>query len=612
MTEEPANPNLPTQAMTLLEQMQEGCVTFDSRWRFTYVNAEAEMLLQRSRGELLRQPLVTVFPEILESPIYKQFRRTLEREAPVAFTVFYPPLDKWFEIRAHPFGTGLAVSFRDISEHRAAEAALRQSEGRFRALVEQAGDAFFLHTLEGRIVDVNRQACISLGASRETLLGMTVAQIEQGYAAEAIEGLMRSIAPGQILTLQGRHRRLDGSSFPVEIRLSHLELEGRSLYSALARDVSERQQQEEKVREALRQAELGRDRITAILRSVADALVVTDPEGRILLMNRSAELLTHTECFAVTGAPLASILRDEALRRELEQARSRPGRENAFEVELPPLEPSDIRRVLQGQVAPILDARGEQLGHISLLRDVTRERQVDRLKSEFISTAAHELRTPLTSILGFTEILRDLAATGHFDPAQEQEFLDIIYQKAETLAHLIDELLDLGRIESGRALQLSLQECDLGQLLSACARQHAGMNASHHYLLDLPPTSLRLQADPRKITQVIDNLLGNAVKYSPRGSSIRMSARLAEEGVRIEVIDSGIGMTADQLAQAFDKFYRADASNTAREGLGLGLTIARNIAQAHGGRLWLESSPGRGTTASLQLPCRAPRPPTCA
>ena len=606
MSQKPAKPS--PQALTLLEQMREGCVTFDSLWRFTYVNAEAEALLQRSRDELLNRPLVSLFPEVAGTPIYKQFRTTLEQESPIAFTAFYPPLDKWFEIRAHPYGTGLAVSFRDITEIRAAEAALRQSERRFRALMEQAGDAFFLHTQQGRILDVNRQACASLGAGRETLLGMTVQQIEQGYPKENIEPVMASLKPGQILTLQGRHQRLDGSSFPVEIRLSRLDLDGTVLFSALVRDISERQRQDEQLRQALRQAEEARDHTTAILRSVTDALVVTDNQGRILLMNRVAELLTASACTAVAGIPLDAILSDAALRRELAQARQQAGSESSFEVELSPGNRPGERLVFQGRVAPILDSSGAQLGHISLLRDVTRERQVDRLKSEFISTAAHELRTPLTSILGFTEILRNLADEGNFDPVQEREFLDIILDKAETLAHLIDELLDLGRIESGRSLQLELQPCDLGALLTRIARQHAEIDQQRSYCLDLPALPQQLSADPRKLTQILDNLLGNAAKYSPPGSRIQMKARSESDSCIIEVVDTGIGLAPEHLEAVFEKFYRVDASNTAREGLGLGLTIARNLAQAHGGRLWLESSLGEGTRAILQLPCQAPSP----
>jgi PAS domain S-box-containing protein len=483
MNQTPAKPA--PQALTLLEQMREGCVTFDSLWRFTYVNAEAEALLQRSRDELLNRSLVSLFPEVASTPIYKQFCTTLEQESPIAFTAFYPPLDKWFEIRAHPYGTGLAVSFRDITEIRAAEAALRQ---------------------------------------------------------------------------------------------------------------------------ALRQAEEARDRTTAILRSVTDALIVTDNQGRILLMNRVAEQLTASACTAVTGAPLDAILADDALRRELAQARRQAGSESGFEVEFSPGNRPSERLVLQGRVAPILDSCGTQLGHISLLRDITRERQVDRLKSEFISTAAHELRTPLTSILGFTEILRNLADEGNFDPAQEREFLDIILDKAETLAHLIDELLDLGRIESGRSLQLELQPCDLGELLTRIARQHAEMDQQRSYCLDLPASPQRLSADPRKLTQILDNLLGNAAKYSPPGSRIQMKARSESDSCTIEVVDAGIGLAPEHLEVVFEKFYRVDASNTAREGLGLGLTIARNLAQAHGGQLWLESSPGQGTRAILQLPCQAPSP----
>lgn len=606
MIQEPFKPTPEPKVLTLLEQMREGCVTFDSLWRFTYVNAEAEALLQRSRDELLNRSLVALFPEVANTPIYKQFRTTLEQESPIAFTAFYPPLGKWFEIRAHPYGTGLAVSFRDITEMRAAEAALRQSESRFRALMEQAGDAFFLHDQEGRILDVNRQACASLGASRETLLQMTVQQIEQEHPKESIGPLMASVQPGQILTLQGRHRRLDGSSFPVEIRLSRLKLDGIPLFSALVRDVSERQRQEEKVREALRQAELGRDRITAILRSVTDALIVTDNEGRVLLMNRMAEQLTATACIAVAGIPLDSVLQDEALRRELGLARQQSHGETGFEIDLSPPQQPHERLTLQGRVAPILDVRGEQLGHISLLRNVTRERQIDRLKSEFISTAAHELRTPLTSILGFTEILRDLAHAGNFDPDQKREFLDIIHDKAETLAQLIDELLDLGRIESGRGIQLEHQEFDLGELLTRIARQHGDMDQQRSYTLELPESPPRLLADSRKLTQVFDNLLSNAAKYSHPGSSIRMVASFTPDCCTLKIIDSGIGLTPEHLEQVFDKFYRVDNSNTAREGLGLGLTIARNIVQAHGGRLWLESTPGKGTTALLQLPCLRP------
>lgn len=603
MIQVPPKPTPSPQALTLLEQMREGCVTFDSLWRFTYVNAEAEALLQRSRDELLNRSLVSLFPEVANTPIYKQFRTTLEQDAPIAFTAYYPPLGKWFEIRAHPYGTGLSVSFRDITELRAGETALRQSEGRFRALMEQAGDAFFLHDLEGRILDVNRQACASLRANRQTLLGMTVQQVEQGHPEESIEPLMASLQPGQILTLQGRHQRLDGSSFPVEIRLSRLDLDGKPLFSALVRDVSERQRYEQQLRDALRQAEQSRDQITAILRSVSDALVVTDNQGHILLMNRMAEQLTASACTDVAGLPLDSILPDGALRRELQLARLHANAEIPFEIEQPTGGEASESLILQGRVAPILDARGEQLGHISLLRDVTRERQVDRLKSEFISTAAHELRTPLTSILGFTEILRDLAHGGHFDPRQEREFLNIIHDKAETLAQLIDELLDLGRIESGRDIQLEQQECDLGELLTRIARQHTNRDKLHSYTLELPENPPRLLADARKLTQVFENLLGNAAKYSPPGRSIRVSARCAPDCCTVEVVDSGIGLAPEHLELVFEKFFRVDNSNTAREGLGLGLTIARNITQAHGGQLWLESSLGQGTTAFLQLPC---------
>lgn len=227
----------------------------------------------------------------------------------------------------------------------------------------------------------------------------------------------------------------------------------------------------------------------------------------------------------------------------------------------------------------------------------------DRMKSEIISTAAHELKTPLTSILGYTEILLNPEVYSHGDNWNRQELLKEIYAKGEALAGIVDSMLDLHRIESGRPIPLDMGECDLSQTLKKEVDFFQLNHQTHH--LQFAQTSsqpILVRCDTHKIIQVLENLLGNAVKYSPAGSRIRVELRQQESDVHISVADEGIGMSEEVLARVFDKFYRADASNTAVQGFGLGMSVVKQIVEAHGGHIRIESSPKAGTLVHCCIP----------
>ncbi|MEZ4484170.1 MAG: HAMP domain-containing sensor histidine kinase [Syntrophotaleaceae bacterium] len=231
--------------------------------------------------------------------------------------------------------------------------------------------------------------------------------------------------------------------------------------------------------------------------------------------------------------------------------------------------------------------------------DITQERG-DRMKSDFIATAAHELRTPLTSVKGFTELL---LSDNSFNEAEQREYLSIVYDKAEVLESIIDDLLDLGRVESGQLIVLDKQVCNIGALVfssvDSCRKEFQG----HCFKLVWPELEPgEVVADPGKIAQVLDNLLSNAVKFSPPGSSICVRGSVADGEVRISVQDEGVGMDPEQISKVFDKFYRINSSDTAPAGLGLGLAIAKGIIEAHGSSIWVESEPGKGTKVSFSLP----------
>jgi signal transduction histidine kinase len=234
--------------------------------------------------------------------------------------------------------------------------------------------------------------------------------------------------------------------------------------------------------------------------------------------------------------------------------------------------------------------------------DVTQERQIDRMKSEFIATAAHELRTPLSVILGFAELLQQDLQETSFGHEQRREFLTLINEKALSLDRIVDDLLDVRRIETGRPLQLVKEPVDVLKMCHEVARIHQRETTRHTISVNAIAIDQVVLLDGPKLLQVLDNLLNNAVKYSPQGGDIRLHAELADQHLVIRVADQGIGLTTYQKKRIFEKFYRVDYSDKAPRGLGLGLSIAHQIVEAHGGRLRVDSAIGAGTTFTLSVP----------
>ncbi len=246
-----------------------------------------------------------------------------------------------------------------------------------------------------------------------------------------------------------------------------------------------------------------------------------------------------------------------------------------------------------------------------VIRDITTEKnaeraliETDRMKSEFISTAAHELNTPLSTMMGYTEFLRTPEEFGGFTDKQKNDFINEVYDNGEALSRIIEDLLDISRIESGKPIPMILQEIDFMEVLRKKVKTYRTHNPGHTFHLDLPrdPLQSTFALDRHRINQVLENLLSNAVKYSPEGKDIVIAGREDKEGWEVRIEDQGIGMNTDQLNRVFDKFYRADASNTATKGLGLGMSIVKQIIEAHGGSIQIESEAGKGTVVIFNLP----------
>jgi PAS domain S-box-containing protein len=354
---------------------------------------------------------------------------------------------------------------------------------------------------------------------------------------------------------------------------------------------------------ALSNAELYRDvaeekeRSEAILANIADGIVAVDREGTIVLWNSMAEQITGVQAGDALGRRLADTLQRDLTSGEEEAAGEREVTiaRGGKEVWLALTE------------AAMRDASGNVGGRIFAFRDVSSERAVEEMKSDFVATVSHELRTPLTSIYGFAETL--LRADIAFDERERATFLSTIASESERLIRIVDDLLNVARLEAGM-LGLAVQPTDLGEVIRAeVGRVEAGLDRRHTLAVDLDD-DLNVDADPDRVAQVLHHLVDNAVKFSPSGGTITIVGRRRNDTVELRVRDEGVGLSPVERQRVFTKFFRGGTGEeVAAHGTGLGLFLARGLVVAMGGRMWLESDEGHGSTFAFELPVtRAPEP----
>jgi two-component system NtrC family sensor kinase len=583
----------------------------DKEYRYLGCNKTFEEYIGIPRDELIGKSVFDIAPPDL-AKVYHQADVDLWEqggkqvyEASVKYAdgslhdvIYYKKIFK--DIDGEP--AGMVGVFLDITDRKLSEQALQASERRFRLLVDNAADAFYLFDEDGQILDVNQHACTSLGYKRDELLKMQFLDLSGDYTPKAFTKLQDLLRGGGILSIEDHHNRKDGVLFPVEVRLCHTEQEG-GLVIALARDMSERKQSEEALQKALSDSQRAKEQLDNILSSTADGLVVTDHRKQITHINHVAEEMLNISASDIINQPFIMIFNEPELRDQASEflnELAQGGRQLDFKLNL---SGTRLPRIVQARSSMLRSETGKLTGVVTLLRDVTRERELDQIKNEFISTAAHEMRTPMSVIMGYIEMLTNSDEFGHFPAEKQQHFLLETYRKGEALSQIIDDLFDISRIEAGLPLALDKKDCDIHALVQNVFDHFRKGSKKHTFTLDLRDRS-NISIDRNKMSQVFENLISNAIKYSPDGGEISIKSMMKENVLQLVIEDQGSGMTPDQLERVFDKFYRADSSNTAVSGLGLGMSIVKSIIEAHGGSIKVASTLGQGTRVSLEIPCQ--------
>ena len=327
-------------------------------------------------------------------------------------------------------------------------------------------------------------------------------------------------------------------------------------------------------------------------------------KGKVTLINAAAAQALALDPETSAGKPYTEVIPDESLRDMITKTFETQG-EQAVEIEFSL--PSGTR-IYQCQTTLVQNEAGEMTGVVAILNDITDIRNVERMKTAFVSTVSHELRTPLTSIKGFISTL--LSDTeGFFDDAARLEFYTIIDQECDRLTRLISDLLNVSRIESGRALEVNYTWVDPNNLIERVLNAQRSYAEKHRLIADFEEPLPQMMVDEDKFDQILTNLISNAIKYSPRGGDVIVTGSAVDDGtVEIKVIDQGIGIPEDKLDKIFERFERVDNRDTREAGgTGIGLYLVKHLVEAHGGRIWVESEVGKGSTFTFQLPVSPPR-----
>jgi signal transduction histidine kinase len=360
----------------------------------------------------------------------------------------------------------------------------------------------------------------------------------------------------------------------------------------------------------LREQQVEASKSRAILESIADGVIVTDAEHRVVIFNSSAEQILRLDRAAAVDRLAIDFIgvygaAGKRWAETVEGWRQQPAPESSQQDVLDERLELDDDRIVAVSVAPVI-LGDEFLGTVSIFRDITREVEVDRLKSEFVATVSHELRTPMTSVKGYVEMLL-MGAVGDVNDEQRR-FLQVIKGNIDRLGGLVNDLLDISRIESGR-VALSLESVDVGVMLGevrdAALRRGRTESKPIEIDLDLPKSLPPALADRDRLRQIINNLVENSFNYTPAGGHIDLKARQTGQQLEVTISDNGIGILPEDLPKVFERFYRGEqALNMSVAGTGLGLSIVRQLVEMHGGEITVESegSPGKGTMCTITLP----------
>ncbi len=653
----------------LLESITDGFCLLDHDWTIRYINTRgADMLApQRPPGaSLAGNNLWQACPELLGTELETQYRRSMAQQHSCSFELLYRPLGPWLEVRIFPSSEGLTTYIQDISQRKAAEESLRQSEEDLRALANSIPQLAWIASFDGTIAWYNQRWHDYTGTSAEQMAGdgWSIAY-DARYLPPMLQGWKAALRDGTPFEMEFPIRGADGQYRWFLTRANPVRDRGGQLlrWFGTSTDVDQVKRAQEALRDETRVLELlnntgaalaGTLDLPALLQETVDAATrISGARFGALYYDDAGDVHDHPGALpaarAVNGISLrqadtiAAELRQGPVMRQNDllaapdaSADDAPPLRSCLSLPVSSRSGQLLGRLLLGHPqAGMFSARSERIvsaiaAQAAVALDNTRlyaaatraadERKVlldserearaeaertNQLKDDFLATLSHELRTPLSAILGWAQVLR----RGTRDQADLHRGLQSIERNARAQAQLIEDLLDMNRITSDKVL-LDLQPLAPASVIaSAIETLRPAADAKHITIhSSIASDAGTFMGDPGRLQQVIWNLLSNALKFTPQGGRVDIGVRREASRLAITVADNGVGIKQDFLPHVFDRFRQADASTTRRHGgLGLGLAIVKHLVEQHGGTVTASSAGDmQGASFTVRLPLGAP------
>ena len=482
-----------------------------------------------------------------------------------------------------------------------------RSAQQFRSMVESAGDAIYIHDRYGKISAVNQVACDQTGYMRDELTGMSVAQLDAAIDFDKLRDTwdLGEADPSQYpLTLETAHQRKDGTVFPIEVRISLLPSSNGYHFVAMVRDISERKQVEKELSNKI--GELNFQKYALDQHAIVS---ITDNAGNITYINDKFCHISGYSSEELLGQNHRILKSDEHSQEFYDDLWNTILSGKVWRGEIKNLKKGGGGYWVDASIVPFLNEQGKPFQFVAIRTDITdrvrakeEAEKANRVKSEFLSSMSHELRTPMNAILGFGQMLN---SNPKEPPTKTQKFcVDHILKGGQHLLTLINEILDLSKIEAGK-VELSLEKIsptilfqDMQSLLLGFASEH-GIKIIMPEVISTPP----LYADYTRTKQVLLNFMTNAIKYNRKGGTVTVDILdNAEDMIKIVITDTGAGIPEDKQSGLFTAFSRLGAETTETEGTGIGLVICKQLIELMGGNLGFESEVGTGSSFWFELP----------
>lgn len=580
------------------------CADINSK-QLLYISPAYEKMWGRSCESLYQNPedwLNAIHPE--DRPRVEQGvnQKYVNGEYDQEYRILLPDGSlRWIRDRAFPIRdqggklvrvAGLAT---DITDRKTSERALIASQARLAGLVEIARDAIISVDGNQRITLFNQGAERIFGYGADQVLGQPLDLLipSRFILSHRLQVETFGQTSGRARSMKERTEitalRADGTEFAAEASIAKLEIDGEEIFTAILRDVSDR-----------KRTEAALSQLAAIVEDSEDAIFSKTLDGTVVSWNASAQRLFGYSAAEAIGQSILTLIvpsdrhsEESALLNKIAQG------ESVQQYETVRMRKNETLIHVALTISPVKEGQGQIIGTSTIARDISDRHQIERMKNEFISIVSHEIRTPLTSIRGAIGLL----ASGMYQnkPERVQRMLEIALTDSDRLVRLVNDILDLERLESGR-LELVKERCDAAGAIGQAVEGVQAIADKEGVRFSLPCETATVWASPDALQQVLTNLLSNAIKFSPPQSIITLTVQPQWQGVLFAVRDSGRGIPPDKLEMIFNPFQQVDASDSRQKGgTGLGLTICKRIVHQHGGRIWVESTLGEGSTFYFTL-----------